>query len=93
MRFKTIDQMSGRWRLWHHKKSDYIGGVCLKCDERCISFRHATVHLYKNHDVRYGVPDRSPTKEELLPVRGKFSNQQETPAQEAITKASEQILE
>ena len=35
------------------------------------------------------MPDRAPTKEELLPVRGNFSNQQEAPAQEAITKASE----
>ena len=84
MRFNTIDQMSERWRLWHNNESgDHLGGVCLKCDERSISCRHATVHPYKNHDVRYRVPDRSPTKEELLPVRGKFSNQQEAPAQEA----------
>ena len=88
MQFKTIDQMSGRWRLWHHEKGDHLA-VCLKCDELFISYTHATVHLYQNHDVRYGVPDRSPTKEELLPVRGNFSNQQEAPAQEAITKASE----
>ena len=34
---------------------------------------------------RYGVLDRLPTKEELLPVRSNISNQQEAPAQEANT--------
>ena len=38
---------------------------------------------------RYGVPDRSPTEDEPLPVRGNFSNQQEAPAQEASTKVNE----
>ena len=53
MRFNTIDQMSERWRLWHNNESgDHLGGVCLKCDELFISYTHATVHLYQNHDVR-----------------------------------------
>ena len=38
---------------------------------------------------RYGVIDRSPTKEELLPVRSNFSYQREAPAQDAVTKAAE----
>ena len=38
---------------------------------------------------RYGVPDRSPTEDEPFPVRGNFSNQQEAPAQEAVTKVDE----
>ena len=51
MQFRTIDQMSGKWRLWHHESVNHLA-ECVKCDKLFISYTHATVHLYQNHDVR-----------------------------------------
>ena len=51
MQFRTIDQMSGKWRLWHHESVNHLA-ECVKCDKLFTSYTHATVHLYQNHDVR-----------------------------------------
>ena len=51
MQFRTIDQMSGKWRLWHHESVKHLA-ECVKCDKLFTSYTHATVHLYQTHDVR-----------------------------------------
>ena len=51
LKFRTIDQMSGRGRLWHHESVDH-SAECMKCDKLFTSYSHATVHLYQTHDVR-----------------------------------------
>ena len=51
LKFRTIDQMSGKGRLWHHENVDHLA-ECVKCDKLFTSYSHATVHLYQTHDVR-----------------------------------------
>ena len=51
LEFRTIDQMSGYWRLDHHQNVEHLA-ECMKCDMKFTSYSHATVHLYQTHDVR-----------------------------------------
>ena len=51
MQFRTVEQMPGKWRLWHHERVNHLA-KCVKCDKLFISYTHATVHLYQCHDVR-----------------------------------------
>ena len=51
LQFRTIDQMSGKGRLWHHESVNHLA-ECVKCDKLFTSYTHATVHLYQTHDVR-----------------------------------------
>ena len=50
MTFRDIGKLSGRKRIFHHKKTDHKAS-CDKCGKQFVSNSHVAVHKYQNHDV------------------------------------------
>ena len=51
MKFRSIEQLPGRWRLRHHERANHLA-KCEQCEKTFVSYSHATVHLYQCHNVR-----------------------------------------
>ena len=51
LEFRTLEDMSGYWRLYHHQNFEHLAN-CTSCDLKFTSYSHATIHLFQTHDVK-----------------------------------------
>ena len=51
MKFRSIEELPGKWRLQHHEDTDHLA-ACEQCGKAFVSYSHATIHLYQCHNVK-----------------------------------------
>ena len=51
MVFRSIEELSGKWRLKHHEDTDHLA-ACDQCGKSFVSHSHAAIHLYQCHNIR-----------------------------------------
>ena len=51
MKFRSIEELPGQWRLQHHEDTDHLA-ACEQCGKSFVSHSHATIHLYQCHNIR-----------------------------------------
>ena len=50
MSFRDLGKLSGRKRLFHHRRTDHRASCC-NCGKMFVSYSHVTIHQYQCHDV------------------------------------------
>ena len=50
MVFRSIEELSGKWRLQHHEDTDHLA-ACDQCGKSFVSHSHAAIHLYQCHNI------------------------------------------
>ena len=50
MVFRSIEELSGKWRLQHHEDTDHKA-ACDQCGKSFVSHSHAAIHLYQCHNI------------------------------------------